>query len=78
MTIPRPFDSARAARTLEAFTEATPDFVLPERASTIFTALFGNSPYLARLATRERIFAQRLANDDLSWAYDATNDGLAP
>ncbi|HWD50641.1 MAG TPA: bifunctional [glutamine synthetase] adenylyltransferase/[glutamine synthetase]-adenylyl-L-tyrosine phosphorylase [Rhizomicrobium sp.] len=63
MTIPKPFDSGRAARTLEALAEGTPGFVLPERTGAIFRALFGNSPYLARLAARERLFARRLADE---------------
>ncbi len=49
---PSPFDTARAARTLEALREA--GFVPPDAAArALLEGAFGNSPYLARLALRE-------------------------
>jgi glutamate-ammonia-ligase adenylyltransferase len=50
--LPKPFDPARAGRTLSALAEA--GFTLPPRARAVCEAAFGNSPYLARLALRER------------------------
>jgi len=64
MAIPKPFDPARARRTMEALAEAMPDFAPPEQARAIFAALFGNSPFLARQAVRERSFTHRLANEE--------------
>ncbi len=49
---PRPFDPARAARTFE--TLAAEGYTPDVRARTLLEAAFGNSPYLARLALRER------------------------
>jgi glutamate-ammonia-ligase adenylyltransferase len=64
MAIPKPFVPARAERTMEALAESTPDFAPSGEARSIFSALFGNSPFLARLAIRERAFTQRLASED--------------
>ena len=49
--LPRPFDPARAERTLAAL--AADGFVPPPRAQAVFESTFGNSPFLARLALRE-------------------------
>ncbi|HTW36829.1 MAG TPA: bifunctional [glutamine synthetase] adenylyltransferase/[glutamine synthetase]-adenylyl-L-tyrosine phosphorylase [Rhizomicrobium sp.] len=49
--LPRPFDPARAERTLAAL--AAEGFTPPPRARAVFAATFGNSPFLARLALRE-------------------------
>src|ERR1700722_4149446 len=50
--LPAPFDPARAVRTLEALAEH--GYVPPPGARALFEAAFGNSPFLARLAVRER------------------------
>ena len=52
MTLPRPFDPARAKRTLDALTDAGTAFAEGQR--DLLEAAFGNSPYLARTALRER------------------------
>ncbi|HEY1633014.1 MAG TPA: bifunctional [glutamine synthetase] adenylyltransferase/[glutamine synthetase]-adenylyl-L-tyrosine phosphorylase [Rhizomicrobium sp.] len=49
--LPRPFDAARAQRTLDE---------LGLSANPLLEAMFGNSPYLARLALREPGFLKRL------------------
>src|SRR5580704_4809495 len=52
MPIPTPFDPARAARTFEALAEH--GFVPPHaQAQALLCGAFGNSPFLAHLATRE-------------------------
>ncbi|MGD0143783.1 MAG: bifunctional [glutamine synthetase] adenylyltransferase/[glutamine synthetase]-adenylyl-L-tyrosine phosphorylase [Rhizomicrobium sp.] len=56
--LPAPFDPARAARTLEALAEL--GFVPPPGARAVFEAAFGNSPFLARLAIREREFLREM------------------
>jgi [glutamine synthetase] adenylyltransferase / [glutamine synthetase]-adenylyl-L-tyrosine phosphorylase len=48
---PQPFDPARAARTLETLAEN--GFVPRGIARTVLESVFGNSPFLARLAVRE-------------------------
>ncbi len=53
-TLPVPFDRARAERTLLALADGAGAFTPPPRARAVFAAAFGNSPYLARLALRER------------------------
>jgi glutamate-ammonia-ligase adenylyltransferase len=58
MTLPKPFDPARAGRTLEALVEH--GLVIPEAAKPLLEAAFGNSPYLARTALREREFLEGL------------------
>jgi glutamate-ammonia-ligase adenylyltransferase len=50
--LPRPFDPAKADRTLEELGEAVCG--IPYAARECFAGAFGNSPYLARLALRER------------------------
>ena len=55
-TLPAPFDPARAKRAL-----AELGFEPPEGARAVFAAAFGNSPYLARSAARERDFLRELA-----------------
>jgi len=55
--IPAPFDRARADRVLEALAEG--GFVPSASQAEVFAAAFGNSPYLARLAVRERDFLHR-------------------
>ncbi|HEY0302742.1 MAG TPA: hypothetical protein VGC36_15455, partial [Rhizomicrobium sp.] len=50
-TPPAPFDAARAERTFEALAER--GFVPAEPDRALLAAIFGNSPFLARLAVRE-------------------------
>ncbi len=52
--LPGIFDSARAARTLAELGEGEGAYAPPPAARAAFEAAFGNSPYLARLALRER------------------------
>ena len=58
--LPRPFDSARAARTLDSLGGGEGGYVPPPAARAVFEAAFGNSPFLARLALRERGLLPRL------------------
>jgi len=58
--LPRPFDPARAARTLESLGEGEGGYAPPPAARAVFEAAFGNSPFLARLALRERGLLPRL------------------
>ena len=58
--IPAPFDPIRAQRTLAALGEG-PDGCEPRgRARAVLEAMFGNSPFLARAALRERAFLRDL------------------
>jgi glutamate-ammonia-ligase adenylyltransferase len=50
--LPRPYDPAHAARTIE--TLASDGYVPEGAARALLESAFGNSPYLARLAWRER------------------------
>ncbi|HEY2447168.1 MAG TPA: bifunctional [glutamine synthetase] adenylyltransferase/[glutamine synthetase]-adenylyl-L-tyrosine phosphorylase [Rhizomicrobium sp.] len=58
--LPRMFDPARAERTLEALGSNVAG--LPDAARAVFASAFGNSPYLARLALRERLVLRDLWN----------------
>jgi glutamate-ammonia-ligase adenylyltransferase len=58
--LPKPFDLARAARTLEALAEGEGGYSPPPHARALLESTFGNSPYLSRLALRERAFLQDL------------------
>ncbi len=62
LAIPLPFDRARAERTLAALGEG--GFTPPESALPAFEAAFGNSPFLARLALRERDFLRATSGQD--------------
>jgi [glutamine synthetase] adenylyltransferase / [glutamine synthetase]-adenylyl-L-tyrosine phosphorylase len=55
--LPKPFDAARAARTLAELPG------VPDSARPLLEALFGNSPFLARLALREPVFLEALIAD---------------
>ena len=57
--IPAPFDRARADRVLEALAEGEDGFAPSPTQAEVFAGAFGNSPFLARLAIRERAFLQR-------------------
>ncbi|HEY5047016.1 MAG TPA: bifunctional [glutamine synthetase] adenylyltransferase/[glutamine synthetase]-adenylyl-L-tyrosine phosphorylase [Rhizomicrobium sp.] len=57
--LPKPFDRARAERTLTTLQEMGFEPPPPER--DILGSLFGNSPFLARLALREHDFLRELA-----------------
>ncbi len=67
--LPPPFDTARAVRTLEALAEH--GYVPPPGARALFESVFGNSPFLARLAVREREFLRELAEKGPRAAVDA-------
>jgi len=70
MAIPKPFDPARAKRALALLEEGSASPISAD-ARAIFFAMFGNSPFLARLALREHAFVLRLATDDPKLALDA-------
>jgi glutamate-ammonia-ligase adenylyltransferase len=57
--IPAPFDPARAERTLSALAEGDDAFVPSSAQAEILAGAFGNSPFLARLALRDRAFLRR-------------------
>jgi glutamate-ammonia-ligase adenylyltransferase len=52
--LPAPYDRARAALALESIAEGEGGYAPPPAARAVFEAGFGNSPFLARLAVRER------------------------
>src|ERR1700749_886991 len=54
--IPSPFEPARAERTLVALAEGGGGFVPTPETLPWLRGAFGNSPFLARLAIREREF----------------------
>ncbi|HXL99735.1 MAG TPA: bifunctional [glutamine synthetase] adenylyltransferase/[glutamine synthetase]-adenylyl-L-tyrosine phosphorylase [Rhizomicrobium sp.] len=54
--LPLPFDPQRAARALAALAEGPAGYEPPKSAVPVLEAMFGNSPFLARLALRERAF----------------------
>ncbi|MGH6871981.1 MAG: bifunctional [glutamine synthetase] adenylyltransferase/[glutamine synthetase]-adenylyl-L-tyrosine phosphorylase [Rhizomicrobium sp.] len=54
--LPKPFDRPRAERTLAALAEGQEGYVPPVSAHPLLEAMAGNSPYLARLCLRERVF----------------------
>ena len=58
--LPKPFDPAHAARTLAALAEGPDGYQPPRDAHAALEAIFGNSPFLARLALRERAFLHDL------------------
>ncbi|HEY2032100.1 MAG TPA: bifunctional [glutamine synthetase] adenylyltransferase/[glutamine synthetase]-adenylyl-L-tyrosine phosphorylase [Rhizomicrobium sp.] len=57
--IPAPFDLARAERTLAALAEGEDGFAPPPDWIEMLAGAFGNSPFLARLALRDRAFLRR-------------------
>ena len=59
--IPEPFDLARAQRTLESLAEGDDGFAPPPDVLPVWKAAFGNSPFLARCAVRERRFLRGAA-----------------
>jgi glutamate-ammonia-ligase adenylyltransferase len=61
MPLPKPFDPARAERTLATLAEN--GFVPAPESKPVLEAIFGNSPFLARLAIREHaLLPQLIAN----------------
>jgi len=56
--LPRPFDAARAERIFESLGDSIAG--IPEGAHAVFASAFGNSPYLCRLALRERELLREL------------------
>ncbi|MBS0472381.1 MAG: bifunctional [glutamine synthetase] adenylyltransferase/[glutamine synthetase]-adenylyl-L-tyrosine phosphorylase [Proteobacteria bacterium] len=69
MPLLRPFDSARAERTFAALSEK--GVSLPPASLPVFAAIFGNSPFLARMALREHAILSDLA----AGGPDAVVDG---
>ena len=65
--LPKPFDPARAERTRTAL--AADGYTPPP--SPLLDAMFGNSPYLARLALRERVFLSDLMAGGPAAGFDA-------
>ena len=61
VTLPLPFDPARAERTFEALAER--GFVPADQDRAVLAAVFGNSPFLARLALREHLLMPPLLAD---------------
>ena len=61
VTLPLPFDPARAERTFEALAER--GFVPADQDRATLAAVFGNSPFLARLALREHAMLPPLLAD---------------
>ena len=55
---PQIFDAARAERVFESLGESVAG--IPEFARAVFSSAFGNSPYLCRLAIRERALLRQL------------------
>jgi [glutamine synthetase] adenylyltransferase / [glutamine synthetase]-adenylyl-L-tyrosine phosphorylase len=62
--LPRPFDEARAERTLAALAEGPHGFSPSKEHRPLLESAFGNSPYLARLALREREFLKHALERD--------------
>ncbi len=56
--LPRIFDAARAERIFESLGDSVAG--IPEDAHKVFASAFGNSPYLCRLALRERALLREL------------------
>ncbi|HEY5336958.1 MAG TPA: hypothetical protein VIJ85_02045, partial [Rhizomicrobium sp.] len=62
--IPAPFDVARAQRTLAALAEGEGGFVPAAEHLPVLEAAFGNSPFLARIAIRERDFLKHALSSE--------------
>ena len=60
--IPLPFDPARAERTLAALAEGEESFVPSPAQAEMLAGAFGNSPFLSRLALRDRAFLREMLN----------------
>lgn len=61
--LPKPFDPARAARTFATLGEGDDPFAPDGAFRALLESLFGNSPYLARLALRERALLRQAATE---------------
>lgn len=61
---PQPFDRPRAARTLEDLAKGEGGFAPQGRLADLLQATFGNSPYLARIALRDRASLRGLLESD--------------
>ena len=68
--LPKPFDPARTARTFESLAEQ--GFVPAEIDRALLEGVFGNSPFLARLAIREHALLPDLLRDPTA-IVDAAN-----
>src|SRR5271170_5967203 len=58
--LPEPFDTGRAARTLDALAEDEPRYIPPASVRALLESVSGNSPFLARLILREGAFLKAL------------------
>ncbi len=67
---PQPFDPARATRTLDDLAQGEGGFVPQGRLADLLTATFGNSPYLARAALRDRASLRAMLESDPHTALD--------
>src|SRR5581483_7121421 len=65
--LPRAFDAARAARTLESL--AGKGFLPAPEDLPLLNAAFGNSSYLARLALRDHEFLQTLLDSNVEESF---------
>ncbi len=61
-SLPKPFEIARAERTLTALAAEPDAYRPPPEIVPLLQAVFGNSPYLARLALREREALKRFVD----------------
>ena len=75
--LPIPFDVSRAERTLSALAEGPDGFAPPLAARRVFESTFGNSPFLARLAQRERDTLRQLVAEGPRPTLDAIEAGLS-
>src|SRR5271165_2803031 len=74
--LPKPYDAARARRTFEAL--AAEGFVPTRDEHALLEAVFGNSPFLSRLAIREHgLLPQLFARGPDAIVADATARALA-
>ncbi|HTO40345.1 MAG TPA: hypothetical protein VL026_05160, partial [Rhizomicrobium sp.] len=67
---PQPFDPARATRTLDDLAQGEGGFVPQGRLADLLTVTFGNSPYLARAALRDRASLRAMLESDPHTALD--------
>jgi len=75
--LPIPFDPSRVERTLAALAEGPTGYVPPPHARALLAATFGNSPYLARVALRERATLEDVVVRGPRAALDTIQAGMA-
>src|SRR5581483_2730437 len=61
--LPKPFDPERAARVLASLAEGDPPFAPDASQHPLLVSAFANSPYLGRLAMREKETLASLLSD---------------